>query len=110
MLLSAPKGVHFLCELCGKAGHLQCPQCRCTYYCSKDHQETDWNGVHVKICPYLHELRGPAKVLGSEEQRAEFAAHRLRMQRDVIEIGKTEATRNLLAQKYSFAIPGALQA
>jgi hypothetical protein len=37
-------------------------------------------------------------------------ADRLATQRAVIEIGKTEATRALLSQKFDHAIPGALQA
>lgn len=36
---------------------------------SKEHQATDWQGVHVKICQLLVPLRTPTKVLGSEEER-----------------------------------------
>jgi hypothetical protein len=37
---------------------------------SKEHQSTDWSGIHVKICQALIPLRVPSKVLGSEEERA----------------------------------------
>eukprot|EP00162_Nutomonas_longa_P009181 comp19071_c0_seq1/m.35354 comp19071_c0_seq1/g.35354 ORF comp19071_c0_seq1/g.35354 comp19071_c0_seq1/m.35354 type:complete len:409 (-) comp19071_c0_seq1:21-1247(-) len=108
MLLSAPKGKHFECELCGKPAAHSCPQCKLTFYCSADHQTVDWNGVHVKVCPYVASLRTVHGVLGSEEERAAHVADRLATQRAVIEIGKTEATRALLGQKFQHAIPGAL--
>lgn len=38
-------------------------------FSSKEHQATDWQGVHVKICQLLVPLRTPTKVLGSEDER-----------------------------------------
>lgn len=67
--LATPKGVKYLCELCGKVALIQCRFCRVTYYCSKDHQHLDWVGVHEKICMLLVPLRIPPPVLGTEEER-----------------------------------------
>jgi hypothetical protein len=80
-LLSAPKGVKYQCEICGKSAHLQCPQCRLTYYCSKEHQATDWNGVHVRVCPLVEALRAPAGFLGSAEERQAHTVERLETKR-----------------------------
>lgn len=33
------------------------------------HQETDFEGIHEKICPLLKRLRGKVGFLGSEEER-----------------------------------------
>jgi hypothetical protein len=69
--LSNPKGIKRLCELCEKPAYLQCLKCRVTYYCDKDHQTTDFKGIHEKICSSLIPLRNQQPILGSEEERRE---------------------------------------
>ena len=91
--LSNPKGIKLLCELCQKPAYIQCTQCRVTYYwwvyiyditdktlcldsydgcghCSGvEHQQTDWLGVHEKICQLLIPLRTQMPFQTSEEER-----------------------------------------
>eukprot|EP00163_Fabomonas_tropica_P014654 TRINITY_DN2665_c0_g1_i2.p1 TRINITY_DN2665_c0_g1~~TRINITY_DN2665_c0_g1_i2.p1 ORF type:complete len:351 (+),score=74.08 TRINITY_DN2665_c0_g1_i2:139-1191(+) len=109
-LLSSPKGVKFTCEICGKAAHMQCSQCRATYYCSKEHQSTDWNGIHSKICQHVQSLRAAPVFLGSENERIAYDQHKSDLQHAVIQLAKTEAQKFLLSAQYELAIPGALQA
>lgn len=89
--LAFPKGVKLTCELCQKPAHNCCGKCLVTYYwyfeaififllsrlylcfnnvsSDNDHQETDWYGIHEKICQSLKVLRKQQPFLPSEEQR-----------------------------------------
>lgn len=52
-----------LCALCDKPEcHLKCSVCRITYYCSKEHQTSDWKN-HKNYCPDLRLL----KFISSQE-------------------------------------------
>lgn len=42
-----------LCIVCGGQGHKHCGRCKCTHYCSRDHQLHDWKAGHKKVCPEL---------------------------------------------------------
>ena len=67
--LSFPKGTKYLCELCQKPANKICDKCRVTYYCDVEHQQSDWYGIHEKICQSLIPLRAPQAFLPSEEER-----------------------------------------
>lgn len=48
------------CEVCKKSTKALCPGCNKVFYCSEDHQESDWNN-HKQCCkPFMV---GVAKVL-----------------------------------------------
>ncbi|KAJ3135237.1 Zinc finger MYND domain-containing protein 12 [Geranomyces variabilis] len=108
--LSNPKGVKLGCELCGKPAYLRCDGCRVTYYCDKEHQETDWSGIHARICMLVVPLRTPVAILGSEEERAHRETQTRRRQVHLLELTKTEAHKKLYEEEYHLAIPAALQA
>jgi len=40
------------CNICKKNTNLICSQCRCMFYCSKDHQRKDWK-IHGALCRML---------------------------------------------------------
>eukprot|EP00727_Mastigamoeba_balamuthi_P009142 m51a1_g4850 hypothetical protein (382) ;mRNA; f:263673-265301 len=107
--LAAPKGVRLSCELCGKVAYIQCPGCRATYYCSKDHQSVDWNGIHVKICTIVGTLRTQLTNLGSEEERARRRKATRETQASLVDLTRQEALKFLHEGQYDLAIPAALQ-
>jgi len=107
--LSHPKGVKYLCELCGKTAYLQCQHCRVTYYCSKEHQGIDWNGIHAKICQLLAPLRTPPTMLGSEEERTRKKKLERMNQFSLMELTRQEALKLLHEGHFDLAIPAALQ-
>ncbi|KAI8847876.1 hypothetical protein BC829DRAFT_395322 [Chytridium lagenaria] len=89
--LANPKGRKHNCELCGKPAYIQCKDCRVTFYCDKEHQLTDFRGIHNKICNLLVPLRTPVAV-------------------QLLELSKTEAHKKLFEGQFDLAIPAALQA
>ena len=67
--LAFPKSISHKCEICGKTASRMCAKCRVTYYCSEEHQATDSNGIHDKICSALATIRAKQPFLPSEEER-----------------------------------------
>lgn len=108
--LSIPKGTKCLCEMCGREAILMCQNCRVTYYCTKDHQRIDSDGIHQKICQLLAPLRTPPAVIGSEEERAKRKYTLDISKRALIDLTKNESSKYLVKGKFDLAIPGALQA
>ncbi|KAJ3290349.1 Zinc finger MYND domain-containing protein 12 [Rhizoclosmatium sp. JEL0117] len=108
--LANPKGIKLGCELCGKPAYIQCKDCRVTFYCDKEHQGTDFRGIHEKICSLLIPLRTPVSVLGSEEERIHRDKQTRHRQIQLLELSKTEAHKKLFEGQYDLAIPAALQA
>ena len=56
-LLTAPKYYWGCCQVCKRAGTKdqplkRCARCNCLFYCSKEHQKSDWKD-HKKLCSYL---------------------------------------------------------
>ncbi|KAL7752149.1 hypothetical protein RI367_002192 [Sorochytrium milnesiophthora] len=107
--LANPKHVKLSCELCSKAAHVICPDCRLTYYW-QEHQELDAQSIHTKICALLVPLRSPMVFLGSEQERARRDAEMKKRRIEVLELSRTEAQKFLFESRFSFAIPPALQA
>lgn len=107
--LSHPKGTKYSCELCGKTAYLQCKYCRVTYYCSKEHQGIDWNGIHAKICQLLMPLRTQPSSLGSEEDRMRRKKLERINQSSLMDLTRQEALKLLHEGHFDLAIPAALQ-
>eukprot|EP00741_Cyanophora_paradoxa_P022408 tig00021463_g21634.t1 len=108
--LSTPKGVKYECEVCGRQAMVQCQMCRVTYYCNKDHQRLDWEGIHEKICQLLIPLRTPPLIIGSEEERIRRQISIQMHQRAMIEMTRAESIKFLAHEKFELAIPAAIQA
>eukprot|EP01137_Pigoraptor_chileana_P006275 Opistho-2@50434 len=108
--LANPKGTKHVCELCSKAAYVQCESCRVTFYCGKEHQKVDHDGIHDKICQLLIPLRTTTNILGSEEERQHRERQRIVRQRHIMELTKTEAQKLLYQGQYDLAIPAAMQA
>lgn len=108
--LSNPKGVKYLCEMCGRTALLKCEKCNVTFYCSKEHKNIDAKGIHDKICMLLGPLRTPPAVIGSEEERARRRYTLDMSRRALIDLTKNESSKFLVKGNYELAIPGALQA
>ncbi|TPX55656.1 hypothetical protein PhCBS80983_g05136 [Powellomyces hirtus] len=79
-------------------------------FSDKEHQSTDWRGIHSRICMLVVPLRTPVAVLGSEEERAHRETQTRRRQVHLLELTKTEAHKKLYEGEYHLAIPAALQA
>eukprot|EP00744_Colponema_vietnamica_P000725 GILI01001269.1.p1 GENE.GILI01001269.1~~GILI01001269.1.p1 ORF type:complete len:369 (+),score=64.79 GILI01001269.1:77-1183(+) len=107
--LARPKGVKFDCEICGKQATLICTGCKVTYYCTKDHQNVDWKGIHSQICQDVIVVRNPPPAIGSEEERSKRDTDIRNLQIALIELTKETAQRFLIQSKYDLAVPGALQ-
>ncbi|XP_070562027.1 zinc finger MYND domain-containing protein 12-like [Ptychodera flava] len=108
--LANPKGVKLLCELCQKPAFIQCTQCRVTYYCGKEHQRADWEGIHEKICQLLIPLRTMSlPFLPSEEERKKREDEKLRRQLHMIELTRTTGQKLLFEGKHAQAVPAAMQ-
>ncbi|XP_067947859.1 zinc finger MYND domain-containing protein 12-like [Watersipora subatra] len=107
--LSNPKGIKLLCELCQKPAFVQCTDCRVTYYCGIEHQKTDWQGVHEKICQLLIPLRTQLPFLTSEEERENRKQWMLQQKMDLIDLTRTTGQKLLFEGKHEKAVPAALQ-
>eukprot|EP00792_Barthelona_sp_PAP020_P006016 TRINITY_DN2881_c0_g1_i1.p1 TRINITY_DN2881_c0_g1~~TRINITY_DN2881_c0_g1_i1.p1 ORF type:complete len:498 (-),score=134.64 TRINITY_DN2881_c0_g1_i1:16-1509(-) len=107
--LANPKDVKMYCELCNQPAKMQCPYCRKTYYCCKEHQTLDWEGVHRVICDKIAVVRTDHLVLGTDHQRTEFEEKIAQQRKEIIEISKLQATKFLTDRQFKLAIPGALQ-
>uniref|UniRef100_A0A8C5DKE1 MYND-type domain-containing protein n=1 Tax=Gouania willdenowi TaxID=441366 RepID=A0A8C5DKE1_GOUWI len=94
--LTFSKGNKKLCELCQRPAHLQCNQCQVTYYCGVKHQQTDWVGIHQRICQFLVPLHA----------KTAFGLQKL-SQQELIEICKCEVQIKLSERKHLEALPAA---
>ncbi|CAF0804158.1 unnamed protein product [Brachionus calyciflorus] len=106
--LAFPKGTKYLCELCQKPANKICERCRVTYYCDTEHQQTDWFGIHEKICQSLIPLRVPLPFLPSEEERKKRDEDLKNKKLQLIEYTRSIAQRYLFEGDYQRAIPGAM--
>jgi tetratricopeptide (TPR) repeat protein len=108
--LALPKGTKLVCELCGKTANRRCDACGVVYYCSEEHQITDWEGIHEKICQMLVPVLAKSRVLGSEDERREREQILTEMKRELLELCTTESQKHLHEDDFELAIPPALQA
>lgn len=106
--LAQPKGKKLLCEICAKVGTVACLSCGVTYYCSKEHQTSDWLGIHQHICPLVKTLRTLPPAFGADEELKRKATVR-KNQQAIVKISMNEATRHLSSKQYELSIPGGLQ-
>ncbi|XP_037127834.1 zinc finger MYND domain-containing protein 12 isoform X2 [Syngnathus acus] len=101
--LALPKGTEKLCELCQKRAYLQCGRCRVTYYCDADHQQSDWIGIHKRICQLLIPIRTPSLFSMQRAGRIE----NLLKTKELIEICRLVAESKLSEGKHQEAVPAA---
>ncbi|KAI7797616.1 zinc finger MYND domain-containing protein 12 [Triplophysa rosa] len=106
--LANPKGVKTLCELCQKPAKLQCTNCRVTYYCNPDHQQTDWTSIHEKVCPLLVSIHSPPPLHTLQADRERHHRETLKKQEQLIEIAHLEAQKWVSKKSFHHAIPAAL--
>ena len=74
------------------------------------HAEQAWHGIINKIAGLLGPLRSNAVIVGSEEDRAKREYTVNMSKRALIDLCQQEASKMLVNQQYSLAIPGAIQA
>ncbi|XP_073325520.1 zinc finger MYND domain-containing protein 12 [Pagrus major] len=101
--LAFPKGSGKLCELCQREAHLQCTECRVTFYCHAEHQQADWVGIHERICPLLVSIRTPTLSSLQEVGRIEMQLKKA----ELIEICRLVAQSKLSEGKHQEALPAA---
>ncbi|CAF1223472.1 unnamed protein product, partial [Didymodactylos carnosus] len=106
--LAFPKNTSYKCEICDKPANRVCKKCHCTYYCSEEHQTTDWNGIHEKICKSLEDLRKKQVFLLSEEERREKDRETRERKINLMEMTRMIGQRHLFQERYEQAIPAAL--
>ncbi|EDV24165.1 Zinc finger MYND domain-containing protein 12 [Trichoplax sp. H2] len=106
--LANPKGTKKLCELCQKPAYIQCPNCRVTYYCDREHQKLDWDGIHAETCQLLIPLRTPLPFSSSADERAHRERQQLNRQRQIIELARTHGQKLLFESKYDLVVPAAM--
>ncbi|CEP01198.1 MYND-type domain-containing protein [Plasmodiophora brassicae] len=107
--LSCARGVKYQCEMCGQAASLACAHCRVTYYCSKQHQSLDWNGIHERICSIMAPIRNPPEALNNEDERRRRQLTLTMNRHALIELTRAEASKLLVQGQAELAIPAALQ-
>lgn len=44
------------CAVCNQLSTLRCSKCKCTFYCGKEHQISDWS-KHKKNCTYVKPVK-----------------------------------------------------
>uniref|UniRef100_A0A0G4GLQ1 MYND-type domain-containing protein n=1 Tax=Chromera velia CCMP2878 TaxID=1169474 RepID=A0A0G4GLQ1_9ALVE len=105
--LSRSKGVKLECEICGKPACLKCSSCP-TYYCSREHFQTDWNGILNLIADDINVLRSKPKLIGSEQERHKRKEELKAIRKEVLELCVETAHKYLIQGNFELAVPGAL--
>eukprot|EP00300_Choanocystis_sp_HF-7_P003991 c13042_g1_i1.p1 GENE.c13042_g1_i1~~c13042_g1_i1.p1 ORF type:complete len:362 (+),score=82.25 c13042_g1_i1:123-1208(+) len=106
--LSLPKGVKLQCELCGKQARFKCGSCQVTHYCTQQHLETDFIGIHERICKLLRRLRKSPGFLGSEDERRARAAEEHALKQELLATARRTGHKLLFEGKNELAMPAAL--
>nr|CEL69902.1 TPA: hypothetical protein BN1204_056000 [Neospora caninum Liverpool] len=107
--LALPKGVNLKCEICGEPVEFRCSECP-TYYCTREHFETDWYGVLHEIHQDVSELREVSKRVGTEKDRQQREKELISIRHKILEISRATAQKFVVQGRYVLAIAGALQA
>ncbi|XP_034393088.1 zinc finger MYND domain-containing protein 12-like [Cyclopterus lumpus] len=101
--LAFPRGKDTLCELCQGAARLQCSECRVTFYCTAEHQQADWVGIHERICQLLVPIRTSTLVSLQQAGHNETELDKV----ELIEICRSVAQSKLSEGKHQEALPAA---
>jgi hypothetical protein len=73
-----------------------------------EHQQSDWYGIHEKICQSLIPIRSKLPFLPSEEERKKREDDLKNKKFQLIEFTRSIAQRYLFEGDYQRAIPGAM--
>lgn len=106
--LSKAKGAKYLCEITGAPATLVCSECP-VYFATKEHFDVWWRGIGNLIAADIVVLRGPPKMIGSEEERHRRNEEMMGIRRELLEVCTATAQKFLVQMKYELAVPGALQ-
>lgn len=106
--LSKAKGAKYLCEITGAPATLVCSECP-VYFATKEHFDVWWRGIGNLIAQDIVVLRGPPKMIGSEEERHRRNEELMGIRRELLELCTETAQKFLVQGKYELAVPGALQ-
>lgn len=106
--LSKAKGAKFLCEITGAPATLVCSECP-VYFATKEHFDVWWRGIGNLIAQDIVVLRGPPKMIGSEEERHRRNEELMGIRKELLELCTETAQKFLVQGKYELAVPGALQ-
>ena len=109
--LSFPKGHAPKCDLTGGPATCKLISSHITlHYATREHAEQAWHGIVHKIAHLLGPLKSGSAAVGSHEDRAKRLYATNLSKRALIDLCQQEASRMLVNQRYSLAIPGAVQA
>eukprot|EP00405_Crypthecodinium_cohnii_P010321 CAMPEP_0206436368 /NCGR_PEP_ID=MMETSP0324_2-20121206/10439_1 /ASSEMBLY_ACC=CAM_ASM_000836 /TAXON_ID=2866 /ORGANISM="Crypthecodinium cohnii, Strain Seligo" /LENGTH=368 /DNA_ID=CAMNT_0053903515 /DNA_START=81 /DNA_END=1187 /DNA_ORIENTATION=+ len=106
--LSKAKGAKYLCEITGAPATLVCSECP-VYFATKEHFDVWWRGIGNLIAQDIVVLRGPPKMIGSEEERHRRNEELMGIRKELLELCTETAQKFLVQGKYELAVPGALQ-
>jgi len=106
--LSMAKGAKYLCEITGAPATLVCSECP-VYFATKEHFDVWWRGIGSLIAQDIVVLRGPPKMIGSEEERHRRNEELMGIRKELLELCTETAQKFLVQGKYELAVPGALQ-
>lgn len=106
--LSKAKGAKFLCEITGAPATLVCSECP-VYFATREHFDVWWRGIGNLIAQDIVVLRGPPKMIGSEEERHRRNEELMGIRKELLELCTETAQKFLVQGKYELAVPGALQ-
>lgn len=73
-----------------------------------EHQESDWHGIHEKICQALIPLRSPQPFLPSEEERKTREKDFFNRKIQLIEYTRSISEKFLFEGDFIRSIPGAM--
>jgi len=106
--LSKAKGAKYLCEITGAPATLVCSDCP-VYFATKEHFDVWWRGIGNLIAQDIVVLRGPPKMIGSEEERHRRNEELMGIRKELLDLCTETAQKFLVQGKYELAVPGALQ-
>ena len=88
-----PEQAH--CAVCGAAALSRCSKCKKVWYCSTEHQRTDWSASHRHTCHALASAPSPSDSLSSMSRSVGSIFHAVEMKpavRACQEEGSSECT------------------
>jgi len=86
--LALPRGKNVKCETCNKDRcKYHCPTCRVTFYCCKEHRETDYRTIHKEICSRIDFLNHPKHPVDNGERIRVLEQHKI-VSNEIVSIAK----------------------